>query len=177
MLFIALQWVGGFRLCYRARHHGASGWPYLIGIPLVCAAFTATLLWAVWQLTGTWDDPDVEWLRIAFGPPLILVVWMFGITLQIGLMGSDFPDAAREWLARLGASVSIGMAGWIGLFVLAVFGPYWLAWVTLALGARRHRAGRRLDRQRHRRLSLRQELEDHRPAERAVRRPDAAPWN
>ena len=132
VLFAALQWVGGFRLCYRARHNQANGWFYLIFIPLVCAAFTATLLWAVWKLTGTWDDPDVEWLRIAFGPPLILVVWMCGVTLQIGLMGSDFPDAAREWLARLGASTSIGMAGWIGLFVLAVFGPYWLAWVTLA---------------------------------------------
>ena len=108
-----------------------SGWPYLIGIPLVCAAFTATLLWAVWRITGTWDDPDVDWVRIAFGPALVLFTWMCGVTLQIGLMGSDFPDAAREWLARLGASVSIGMAGWIGLFVLAVFGPYWLASVTL----------------------------------------------
>ena len=132
VLFTALQWLGGFRLCYRARHHGSSGWQYLIGIPLVCAAFTATLLWAVWKVTGTWDDPDVEWLRIAFGPPMILVVWMCGTTLQIGLMGSDFPDAAREWLARMGASVSIGMAGYIGLFVIAVFGPYWLAWITLA---------------------------------------------
>ena len=62
---------------------------------------------------------------------MILIVWMCGTTLQIGLMGSDFPDAAREWLARLGASVSIAMAAWLGLIVLAVFGPYWLAWVTL----------------------------------------------
>ncbi|MCU1237814.1 MAG: hypothetical protein JWP63_5781, partial [Candidatus Solibacter sp.] len=130
-LFSALQWMGGFRLCYRARHNGANGWFYLISIPIICAAFTAVLLLAVWNVTGRWVHPDVEWLRIAFGPPLILVVWMCGTTLQIGLMGSDFPDAAREWLARLGASVSIGMAGYIGLFVLAVFGPYWLAWVTL----------------------------------------------
>jgi len=131
VLFFLLQWVGGFRLCYRARHGGASGWPWLIAIPLVCAAFTSALLWSVWKLTGTWVDPDVGWQRIALGPPMILMVWMSGVILQIGLMGSDFPDAAREWLSRLGAQVSIAIAGWLGLFVLAVFGPYWLAIVTL----------------------------------------------
>jgi hypothetical protein len=130
-LFFSLQWLGGFRLCYRKRHEGSSGWGLLISIPLVCAALTSVLLWCVWKLTGTWDDPGVAWMRIALGPPMILVVWMCGTTLQIGLMGSDFPDAAREWLARLGASVSIAMAGWIGLFVLAVFGPFGLAYVTL----------------------------------------------
>ncbi len=131
VLFSLLQWLGGFRLCYRARHKGSSGWPLLIAIPLVCAILTSALLWCVWSLAGRWVDPDVEWLRIALGPPMILMVWMCGTTLQIGLMGSDFPDAAREWLARLGASVSIAMAAWLGLIVLAVFGPYWLAWVTL----------------------------------------------
>src|ERR1035437_1449698 len=130
-LFFLLQWLGGFRLCYRARPRGSSGWPLLIAIPLVCAAFTAALLWCVWKITGLWVDPDVGWRRIALGPPMILIVWMCGTTLQIGLMGSDFPDAAREWLARLGASVSIGMAAWLGLFVLAVFGPWWLASFTL----------------------------------------------
>jgi hypothetical protein len=131
VLSSALQWIGGFRLCYRSRHQGGSGWPYLVGIPLVCTVFTGTLLWAVSRLTGTWYEPDVEWLRIVFGPPLILVVVMCGTTLQIGLMGLDFPAGAREWLARLGASVFMGMAGWTGLSVLAVFGPYWLACVTL----------------------------------------------
>src|ERR1019366_9102371 len=84
----------------------------------------------VWKLTGAWVDPDVAWMRIALGPPMILIVWMFGTVLQIGLMGGDFPDAAREWLDRLGASISIAIAAWLGLFVLAVFGPYWLAIVT-----------------------------------------------
>src|ERR1039458_4048503 len=83
VLFFMLQWLGGFRLCYRARHQGASGWPLLIAIPLVSAAFTSALLWCVWKLTGTWVNPDVGWLRIAVGPPMILVVWMCGTTLQI----------------------------------------------------------------------------------------------
>ena len=131
VLFALLQWLGGFRLCYRARHRGSSGWPFLIGIPLVCAAFTSALLWCVWKLTGSWVDPDVDWQRFALGPPMILLVWMCGVILQIGLMGSDFPDAAREWLARLGAQVSIAIAAWFGLFVLAVFGPYWVAKLTL----------------------------------------------
>ncbi|MCX6627746.1 MAG: hypothetical protein NTW28_08970, partial [Candidatus Solibacter sp.] len=131
VLFFLLQWLGGFRLCYRARHKGSSGWPLLIAIPLVCATVTYALMWCVWKLAGTWVDPDVEWRRIALGPPMILMAWMTGVILQIGLMGSDFPDAAREWLARLGASVSIAITAWLGLFVLAVFGPYWLSLATV----------------------------------------------
>ncbi|MEO8593603.1 MAG: hypothetical protein ABI759_09790 [Candidatus Solibacter sp.] len=131
ILFFLLQWVGGFRLCYSKRHAGSNGWAFLLAIPFVSAALTATLLWYVWTLTSAWDRPDSDWLRIAFGPVLILVVWMCGTTLQVGLMGSDYPDAAREWMASLGASVSIAITGWVGLFVLAVFGPYWLATVTL----------------------------------------------
>ena len=122
-----LQWIGGYRLVHRARHQGSNGWGLLVAVPVVCAAFTSALLWSVWKLTVTWVDPDIAWARIALGPPMILVVWMFGTVLQIGLMGGDFPDAAREWLDRLGTSVSIAITAWLGLFVLAVFGPYWLA--------------------------------------------------
>lgn len=131
VLFFLLQWLGGFRLCYRARHEGSSGWYLLLGIPAVCAVLTSTLLWYVWKLTGTWLDPAMDWLRIGLGPAMILLVWMCGTTLQMGLMGSDFPDAAREWLARLGASVSIGITACIGLGALAVMGPYLVAWATL----------------------------------------------
>jgi hypothetical protein len=134
VLFFMLQWIGGYRLVYRARHQGANGWGLLIAIPPVCAAVTSALLWSVWKLTGAWVDPDVAWMRIALGPPMILIVWMFGAVLQIGLLGGDFPDAAREWLDRLGASVSIAITAWLGLFVLAVFGPYWLARLTLRGG-------------------------------------------
>src|ERR1019366_8482808 len=107
VLYFLLQWVGGFRLCYRARHGGASGWPWLIAIPLVCAAFTSALLWSVWKLTGTWVDPDVGWQRIALGPAMILMVWMCGATLQIGLMGRTFPmPRASGWTASARPSPS-----------------------------------------------------------------------
>jgi TIR domain len=129
--FVVVQWTGGFLVCYRMRHRGASGLAYLIGLPVLGAGITTLLVSAVWQLTGVWNAPDTEWLRIAFGPPLILFVCMCGLTLHVGLMGADFPDSARAWLGRLGISASIGMAVWIGVFVLAVFGPFWLAEVTL----------------------------------------------
>jgi hypothetical protein len=132
VLFFLLQWLGGFRLCHRGRHRGSSGWLLLIAIPLVCAACTSALLSGVWKLTGSWVDPDVGWLPITVGPPMILIVWTCGTILQIGLMGGDFPDAAREWLTRLVASVSIAIVAWPGLFVVAVFGPYWLACVALS---------------------------------------------
>jgi hypothetical protein len=131
VLFFLLQWVGGFPDTYRRLHPGKRSLPYLIWIPLVSAALSTVLMRVEWDITSAWTMPDQEWLRIAFGPPLILATWTCGIVLQIGLMGSDFPDASREWLATFGAKVVIGMTAWIAMFVLAVYGPYWLAYVTV----------------------------------------------
>src|ERR1039457_472962 len=52
VLFFLLQWLGGFRLCYRGHHPNTSGWALLIAIPLLCAACASALLWFVWKLTG-----------------------------------------------------------------------------------------------------------------------------
>lgn len=131
VLFFSLQWIGGFWVAYRARHNGSRGWLLLILIPMVCAALTTAPSSWVWHVTRSWTEPDVVWLRIALGPPMILLVWMSGAVLQIGFMGWDFPDAAREWLDRFGASVAIAITAWLGLFMLAVFGPYLLARLAL----------------------------------------------
>ncbi len=132
ILFALMQAIGGFGICYRARHQGASGWFYFLFIPAVCGVVTAALLWLVWTYLDAWRTPEGQWARIALGMPFIVAVWLTGVTLQIGLMGSDFPDAAREWLARFGAMLSIGITGWIALFGISIFGPYWLARLTLA---------------------------------------------
>ena len=63
-------------------------------------------------------------------------LWAFiaGAGLHIGLMGADFPDFSREWLARSGAFLSIAAFGWVMLFVFAVFGPVWIAGFALHWG-------------------------------------------
>jgi hypothetical protein len=72
------------------------------------------------------------WHLMAWGPPLVVLVWIIGVSLHIGLMGSDMPDGAREWFARIGAQLGIVSVAWAGWFALAVFGPYWMA--LLAVG-------------------------------------------
>ncbi len=69
---------------------------------------------------------------------MVLVV-LTGATLQIGLMGADFPDATREWLARLAALLSITCTGWMALFAIGVFGPWWIS--SLALWSEKAVAG------------------------------------
>jgi len=92
------------------------------------------LLYQVSRLLKWWSLPSAEGSQnaIAWMPPLYLAVLMLGITLQIGLMGRDFPDASREWLARTGALLATVAASWAFLFAIAVFSPYWVAgiWLT-----------------------------------------------
>jgi hypothetical protein len=135
VLFVLLQWVGGFLRCYSSLHPGKNGFPHLVWIPLVCALVTTLLMRVEWDITSGWHTPDREWQRIAFGPPLVLATWFCGVVLQVGLMGSDFSDAAREWLSTFGARLALAITFWIGLFVLAVYGPYWLAGLTLKYAA------------------------------------------
>lgn len=63
---------------------------------------------------------------ITLAPPLYLVVLMAGVTLLIGLMGRDFPDASREWLARVGALLWIAAFTWVAVFGFAIYIPYWI---------------------------------------------------
>ena len=86
------------------------------------------LLHLLWTHDGGWD----EWMRVTLGPPLVCGAIMFSVSLLIGLMGADYPDGAREWLARSGALLALASAGWLVLFGIAFYGPYAVA---LALGS------------------------------------------
>lgn len=147
VLFCGFQWLAGFAECYRRRRPKATTIQnamlpfHFLWIPLVCASVTAGLLGALSWLFGIWD-PDAApgvttlagpgtWYLMAFGGPLIVQAWIIGVSLHIGLMGSDMPDGAREWIARIGAQLEIACAGWMAWFVLAVFGPYWISLLIL----------------------------------------------
>lgn len=131
--FVLLQTRGGFRRCYIELHKSGK-WPELISVlhilwmsPLA-ASFSIGLLLAYWN---GWAASATAWETIAYGPPLVGVSLIGGISLLTGLMGVDYPDAAREWAAETGATLLIWFALWSGLFTLAVFGP-WLITKLLA---------------------------------------------
>jgi hypothetical protein len=132
ILFVLLQAYGGFYRCF-IRQRTDVGKPVKPGeakfhigwMSLVCAAFTWFLLKSVTWLFWHWY-PSELWsqVAIAYAPPIVVLALMAGIVLQIGLMGKDFPDASREWLARAGTLFWMGCAIWIGYFSIAVFAPY-----------------------------------------------------
>ena len=64
-----------------------------------------------------------EHLLAVFGPPLLLSVPFLTLVFGAGLVGRDFQDWMREWLARVRAwSLMLGLL-WIVAFGIVLFGP------------------------------------------------------
>jgi hypothetical protein len=141
LLLTLLQWGGGFVQCFeRSSHHPTwLAWLHLIWMPLVSALFMWALFVAVSLHLAPHHGLPMSLHRaeytVAVGPPLYLLVLHLGIALQIGLMGRDFPDSTREWLARAGALMLSVAAIWVGLFAVAIFAPFWVAKLWLTSGA------------------------------------------
>jgi hypothetical protein len=57
------------------------------------------------------------------GPSAILIVFFLCVVLHHGLEGRYFRTLKREWLARMRAAVTLRLAAWTGITMLAVFGP------------------------------------------------------
>jgi len=69
-----------------------------------------------------------------FGMPLMMTLFSVTMTLMIGLIGSLYSDASREWWSRQGAWSSIFSLAWVIMFGVAFFcAPllHW-AWLTYA---------------------------------------------
>ncbi|MEK6321256.1 MAG: patatin-like phospholipase family protein [Acidobacteriota bacterium] len=80
--------------------------------------------------------PDTE-IFVCFALPLLLVFLLLAVTLFVGLASRRTSDEDREWLARFGAWVLIGVLVWSLASSLVIFGPYWLlkagAWAQAAV--------------------------------------------
>ncbi|MFL6465684.1 MAG: patatin-like phospholipase family protein, partial [Bryobacteraceae bacterium] len=130
LLFVALQAIGGFLDCYKSQHSGhiRLSWLWLIIFPLAAATLTAGLLCVAMSWIAAWNSSDeAAWHVVAYGPPLIGLVWLAGAGFHIGLMAADFPDAGREWLARVAAFTTILIVGWALIFTVSVFGAVWIS--------------------------------------------------
>ncbi|HVN04819.1 MAG TPA: patatin-like phospholipase family protein [Bryobacteraceae bacterium] len=156
VLHTVLQWRGGFPECFRGSHKGVlhwlRTWLHIGWMSIVCSALDCGSICATGLLIQHWSGQGIQgaYQTIAWGPPLILFSFFAGVGLQIGLMGKDYPDAAREWLARAGAWLAVCALGWAAVFTVAIFSPYWVmllwawkgavaisaagAWLTSTLG-------------------------------------------
>jgi hypothetical protein len=63
-------------------------------------------------------------VQVVILPGLLLSVPYVAIEVTLGLLGRDFADSRREWLARLRAWSLLYAAIWIGLTAIALLGPY-----------------------------------------------------
>lgn len=81
---------------------------------------------ALWQALG--HRPEVVQiyaklaLWIILGPPLLLWTVALVSALHVGLLGRSFPDAKREWLARLCALLALVGVAWAVGTGLALYG-------------------------------------------------------
>jgi hypothetical protein len=77
------------------------------------------------------DGVQVEaWrIQITLLPTLLLSVPYVAIELTLGLLGRDYRDMRREWLARLRAWSMLYALLWAGVVGLTLLGPYVGIWV------------------------------------------------
>jgi hypothetical protein len=139
-LFALFQFQGGFRWCFERLHDGkqlflglgANALAILHSIWMIAAAalLSSEAVAAVWR----WTDHVGFWVQLTFAPVLVCFSLLTGVGLLIGLMGADYPDASREWLARLGAVAALVCILWMALFGVAVWGPFGIAWVLANYG-------------------------------------------
>lgn len=66
-----------------------------------------------------------------FGMPLMMTLFSVTMTLMIGLIGSLYSDASREWWSRQGAWSSIFSLAWLIMFGVAFFCAPLLHWAWL----------------------------------------------
>jgi hypothetical protein len=125
-LMLVFQAFGGFVDCFAARHPHRSRWfgyLHVIWMAAVAGLVTTALIATVWNLAEEWQP----WHQVAYVPSLMGLCMMVGVMLLVGLMGADYPDAAREWTARLGSRFAMVLAGWALLFALTIDGPPFVA--------------------------------------------------
>ena len=80
-------------------------------------------------LANDYDQRNPEhgfWMALIFGPPLVLAALALAVALQLGLLGTNYPDEHREWWSRLRAWILIYSVVWTLWFVGAVYPPVWL---------------------------------------------------
>ncbi len=135
LLLSTMQTFGGFVTCFLGLHKNSKPLLvlHLIWMPLLATLVGTALFCGAFTLIGQAGVTHIA--PVIWGPPLIVVVLMGTVSFHIGLMGADFFDASREWLARIGAILALVSAAWVAFLSLALYGPYWMAKLGLTYGS------------------------------------------
>lgn len=126
ILSLLLSGLGGFVHKFRTRQSGARLWPIVLLLITLLSAGTSVGLFHLYIsiLLSMYRAGWEVWHAEVWGPVLLLAVLVVPGTLQVGLMGVDYPDAGREWLSRFRAVCSIFSVYWVLLTSSTIFGPY-----------------------------------------------------
>jgi len=92
-----------------------------------------TLLWLAAQQLWAWHaasayDHAGAWAALAFGTPLLLVVFTLTEVLHIGFMSRHFSEYQREWWSRLGGWLMIYSGSWLLVFITSIWAPWYVAY-------------------------------------------------
>jgi hypothetical protein len=85
-------------------------------------------LFALWK-GGTYHASYLAGI-ISWGPPLLILLFSFIVTLHIGLMGRRFSEKLQEWWSRLGGWLLIIVLVWALWFGIAIYGPWVAEWIV-----------------------------------------------
>jgi patatin-like phospholipase len=125
LIYLAvIHWAGRFYRSYPSMKEAVA---VLVFATIGAAAAAFGLFWLLGQVIATFgDDSKGRWMAVAFGTPLTLATYSFIVVIQLGLLGTKFPDEQREWWSRLRAWTLIYSLAWTALFTGAIWIPYWL---------------------------------------------------
>ena len=69
------------------------------------------------------DPVKAAMLVTTLGPPALILITVLAGWLQIGVMGTAFPDAKREWMARAAGICMILGLSWLLFSAIALYSP------------------------------------------------------
>jgi hypothetical protein len=103
------------------------------------AAGTGVAIWAVTNFMLWSPDPQSapSWAEyVTVGPPAVLVGFVLGTVLFVGLSSRFLKDEDREWMSRAIGTILLFCVGWTGVCAMVLLLPQWaLGWRTWGHGA------------------------------------------
>ena len=160
-LTLTITFTGNAPLCYLQNHHLLTEnihsfgefWKLSNGGARLKAAFAvagfiagavlASAAGAGWiwltehWIASLWSATHPYWwkLTLVIYPPLLLIGPLIAVLFLIGLLGRNFQDSRREWLARFGAWMGLYCLGWILFVGIALFGHPAVKWLACKISA------------------------------------------
>jgi hypothetical protein len=129
-----LAWAG-----FRIRSLGDARYRLRELIPvLVAGAVAGSLIWLVGKTPHFLFLPETGEAKlktyVCLAVPVLLLIFLLGEILFVGLASLITRDEDREWWSREDAWILIVAIGWAAISSLVVFGPLGLAWMTAYVG-------------------------------------------